>query len=67
MKKVVVNLTYSWTIDKKQWKENKTFMEQVVKETRIILGYDLKTTFWNLNDIEYTELKKIELKNVNIC
>tara|TARA_Y100000034_G_scaffold117924_1_gene157983 strand:+ start:577 stop:774 length:198 start_codon:yes stop_codon:yes gene_type:complete len=63
MKKVVVNLTYSWTIDKKQWKENKTFMEQVVKEPRIILGYDLKTTFWNLNDITYPELKKIEVKN----
>tara|TARA_Y100001951_G_C11206833_1_gene220528 strand:- start:459 stop:656 length:198 start_codon:yes stop_codon:yes gene_type:complete len=63
MKKVVVNLTYSWTIDKKQWKENKTFMEQVVKEPRIILGYDLKTTFWNLNDIVYPELKKIEVKN----
>ena len=65
MKKVVVNLTYSWTIDKKQWKENKTFMEQVVKEPRIILGYDLKTTFWNLNDITYPKLKKIEVKNVD--
>ena len=65
MKKVVVNLTYSWTIDKKQWKENKTFMEQVEKEPRIILGYDLKTTFWNLNDITYPELKKIEVKNVD--
>tara|TARA_Y100000310_G_C20134433_1_gene557337 strand:+ start:177 stop:374 length:198 start_codon:yes stop_codon:yes gene_type:complete len=65
MKKVVVNLTYSWTIDKKQWKENKTFMEEVVKEPRIILGYDLKTTFWNLNDITYPKLKKIEVKNVD--
>ena len=65
MKKVVVNLTYSWTIDKKQWKENKTFMEQVVKEPRIILGSDLKTTFWNLNDIAYPKLKKIEVKNVD--
>ena len=63
MKKVVVNLTYSWTIDKKQWKENKTFMEQVVKEPRVILGYDLQTTFWNLNDIVYPKLKKIEVKN----
>jgi hypothetical protein len=65
MKKVVVNLTYSWTIDQKQWKENKTFMEEVVKEPRIILGYDLKTTFWNLNDITYPKLKKIEVKNVD--
>jgi len=65
MEKVVVNLTYSWTIDKKQWKENKTFMEEVVKEPRIILGYDLKTTFWNLNDITYPKLKKIEVKNVD--
>ena len=65
MKKVVVNLTYSWTIDKKQWKENKTFMEEVVKEPRIILGSDLKTTFWNLNDIAYPKLKKIEVKNVD--
>ena len=65
MKKVVVNLTYSWTIDQKQWKENKTFMEEVVKEPRIILGYDLKTTFWNLNDIAYPKLKKIEVKNVD--
>ena len=65
MKKVTINLTYSWTIDSTQWRENKEFMKKIEEEPRVVLGYDLKTTFWNLNDITYPELKKIEVKNVD--
>ena len=64
MKRVTINLTYSWTIDNKEWKENKEFMERVKDNPRIILGNDPKSTFWNLNDITHPELKKIEVKNV---
>ena len=63
MKKVTITLTYSWTIDSTQWRENKEFMKKIEEEPRVVLGYDLKTTFWNLNDITYPELKKIEVKN----
>ena len=63
MKKVTINLTYSWTIDSKEWRENKEFMEGLEDNPRVILGYDLKTTFWNLSDITYPELKNIEVKN----
>ena len=63
MKKVTITLTYSWTIDSTQWRENKEFMKKIEEEPRVVLGYDLKTTFWNLNDITYPELKKIGVKN----
>jgi hypothetical protein len=63
MKKVTITLTYSWTIDSKQWRENKEFMKKVEEEPRVVLGYDLKTTFWNLNDITYPQLTNIEVKN----
>tara|TARA_R110000824_G_scaffold44937_2_gene130365 strand:- start:258 stop:455 length:198 start_codon:yes stop_codon:yes gene_type:complete len=63
MKKVTINLTYSWTIDSSEWRENKEFMKKIEENPRITLGEDLKSTFWNLNDITHPELKNIEVKN----
>ena len=63
MKSMTVNLTYSWTFTKKEWREEKEFLAQVKENPRIVLADNAHHAFYCMNDIVAPKLINIEVKN----
>ena len=62
-KKVKVQLVYEWEFSEKEWSEEKKHLDQLKDDPKIILGYDVISTFHVLNDITYPEVVKYKVSN----
>jgi len=62
VKSMTVNLTYSWTFTKKEWKEEKEFLESIKENPRIVLADNALHAFYCMNDIITPELVHMEVK-----
>jgi hypothetical protein len=60
-KKVNVQLTYEWEFDEKEWREEKKHLDKLKDEPQIVLGYDILSTFYCLNDIVDPDIKDIKV------
>ena len=65
VKNMTVNLTYSWTFTKKEWKEEKEFLEKIKDNPRIVLADNIHHAFYCMNDIVSPELVNMEVKESN--
>jgi len=60
-KKVNIQITYEWEFDEREWREEEKHLEQLKNEPQIVLGYDLLSTFYSLNDIVDPDAKDIKV------
>ena len=58
-----VQITYEWEFSKKDWDEEKEYLEIIRNEPKIVLGYDIINTFHILNDITTPEAVKYKVSN----
>jgi hypothetical protein len=60
-KELTVQLTLEWTFNETDWSEQKEHLEALKENPKIVLGYDILSTLFTLNDISYPEMKKVKV------
>lgn len=53
-----VTLNYEWEFSEKEWKKHQEFLEDIKKNPKVVLEYDVVSTFHHLNGIAYPSLAK---------
>tara|TARA_R110000744_G_scaffold151196_1_gene264594 strand:- start:4 stop:255 length:252 start_codon:yes stop_codon:yes gene_type:complete len=53
---VDVQITFSWKFDKKAWTEQKQHLDEMHKNIKLVIEYDLINTIFLLNNIVDAEL-----------
>lgn len=61
MKEVTVQLTLEWKFNKKEWSEEKEHVKRLLEEPKIVLGYDVLSSLFFLNEIAYPEVKEMKV------
>jgi hypothetical protein len=58
---ITVEMTLSWTINKKDWSYQKELVKELVNNPKVVLGNDLVYSMYMLNDLDYPEAKDIRV------
>ena len=64
-KRIMVEMTFTWTFNEKDWSEEKKHIEEMRANPRNVLGYDILNAWHCLNDMTYPELKDIKVTDAD--
>lgn len=60
-KTITVQLILEWTFNEEDWSEQKEHLEALKENPQVVLGYDILSTVFTLNDLVYPEMKKVKV------
>lgn len=55
-REVTVKLTLEWTFDQKGWSDEKTLIEDLRTNPKVVLGFDTVHSLYMLNDLDYPKI-----------
>jgi hypothetical protein len=60
-KEITVQLTLEWTFNQRDWSDEQKHIEELKKEPKVTLGYDLIHSLFMLNDLDYPAITKCKV------